>query len=65
MSRETAQPFIREIISLIGGWEEGEDDAKSAWPFDTLGDTRDTMAATTGREGETRSQSSEKRPQFG
>ena len=27
-------------------WEEGEDDAKSAWPFDVLGRTRVTMAGT-------------------
>ena len=27
-------------------WEEGEDDAKSAWPFDVLGRTRGTMAGT-------------------
>ena len=27
-------------------WEEGEDDAKSAWPFDDLGCTHDTMAGT-------------------
>ena len=29
-------------------WEEGEDDAKSAWPFDDLGCTRGTMAGTMG-----------------
>ena len=29
--------------------EEGGDDAKSAWPSDTLGYTRVTMARTTGR----------------
>ena len=28
--------------------EEGEDDAKSAWPFDALGCTRGTMATTMG-----------------
>ena len=28
--------------------EEGEDDVKSACPFDALGDTRGTMAATMG-----------------
>ena len=28
--------------------EEGEDDAKSAWPFDALGDTRATMVSTMG-----------------
>jgi hypothetical protein len=30
------------------GWEEGEDDARSACPSDTLGYTRDTMDRTTG-----------------
>jgi len=30
-------------------WEEGEDDAKSAWPFDALGCTRVTMAGTMGK----------------
>jgi len=30
--------------------EEGEDDVKSAWPFDALGYTHDTMVSTTGRE---------------
>ena len=30
-------------------WEEGEDDAKSAWPFDALGRTRGTMASTMSR----------------
>ncbi len=29
-------------------WEEGEDDAKSAWPFDALGRTHDTMGLTMG-----------------
>ena len=29
-------------------WEEGGDDTKSAWPFDTLGRTRDTMEPTEG-----------------
>ena len=28
--------------------EEGGDDAKSAWPFDALGNTRDTMASYKG-----------------
>ena len=28
--------------------EEGEDDTKSAWPFDALGCTRGTMAGTMG-----------------
>ncbi len=30
--------------------EEGGDDVKSAWPFDTLGDTRATMAGIKGRQ---------------
>ncbi len=30
--------------------EEGEDDVKSAWPFDTQGDTHVTMASTMGCE---------------
>ena len=38
-------------------WEEGGDDVKSAWPFDTLGDTRDTMAGTEGCQAARRSQS--------
>ena len=33
--------------SLVNAGEEGEDDARSACPFDTLGYTRDTMARTT------------------
>jgi len=45
---------IRYLISdiRIPGGEEGEDDAKSAWPSDTLGYTRGTIAATTGCDGE-------------
>jgi len=38
VSRETARD----------NWEEGEDDAKSAWPFDALGCTRGTMGLTMG-----------------
>jgi len=54
------------FVSLRTKWgEEGEDDARSAWPSDTLGHTRDTMAATTGCDGESPSQSLEKQPQFG
>ena len=30
-------------------WEEGEDDAKSAWPSDVLGRTHDTMGLTMGK----------------
>ena len=32
---------------FLGG-EEGGDDVKSAWPFDALGYTHDTMANTEG-----------------
>jgi len=46
-------------------WEEGEDDAKSAWPFDDLGRTRGTMADTMGREAVRRSKSHQSRSQFG
>ena len=49
VSRETAQPNEYEIknISRASGWEEGEDDARSACPFDILGYTHNTMAITT------------------
>ena len=43
VSRETAR----------AKWEEGWDDAKSAWSFDVQGCTRATMADTEGREGVT------------
>jgi hypothetical protein len=33
----------------VTGWEEGGDDARSAWPSDALGYTRGTMARTMGR----------------
>ena len=36
--------------------EEGGDDAKSAWPSDTLGYTRVTMASTTGRNADTKAE---------
>ena len=36
-----------EVKCVVYG-EEGGDDAKSAWPFDTLGNTRDTMAGYKG-----------------
>ena len=38
---------------LTRSWEEGEDDARSACPFDILGYTHNTMAVTTGCDGET------------
>ena len=45
MSGETALDFAHKLKSLwIKSREEGEDDARSACPFDTLGYTRDTMA---------------------
>ena len=34
--------------------EEGEDDAKSAWPFDVMRRTRGTMAGTMRVDGESR-----------
>ena len=45
--------------------EEGVDDARSAWPFDTLGHTHNTIAATTRRNIARWSKSLEKRRQFG
>ncbi len=41
----------------FSGWEEGEDDARSACPFDILGYTHNTIAITTGRDEVTLSQS--------
>jgi len=52
LSGETAQRFAHNCLRAVR-WEEGEDDAKSAWPSDTLGYTRDTIAATTRCDGET------------
>ena len=46
-------------------WEEGEDDVKSAWPFDTLGNTHATMVGTTGLQGRKAELISKNRPQFG
>ncbi len=39
--------YVSQETALLYG-EEGEDDAKSAWPFDALGDTGATMAGTMG-----------------
>ena len=39
--------YILNSTFLFISWEEGEDDARSAWPFDILGYTRDTMDGTT------------------
>ncbi len=44
------------VFSIFEG-EEGEDDVKSAWPFDTLGDTRATMADIMGSQPARGSQS--------
>ena len=50
MSDETAPAFeyknFKKFLRANAG-EEGEDDARSACPFDTLGYTRDTMDITT------------------
>ena len=43
------------------GWEEGGDDAKSAWPSDTLGYTRVTIASTKGRQADKRRSQPSKR----
>ena len=51
--------------SCAPGWEEGGDDAKSAWPSDTLGYTRVTIASTTGRNTVRWSKPLEKMRQFG
>ena len=50
VSRETAPTFVLEPESgsRINVGEEGEDDVKSAWPFDALGDTHAAMADTKG-----------------
>ena len=45
----------RETAALYA--EEGEDDVKSAWPFDALGDTHATMVRTEGCQAARRSQS--------
>ena len=50
--------WISVVLRLrVKGWEEGEDDARSACPSDTLGYTHNTIASTTGRDGVTLSQS--------
>ena len=53
------------ICLWVLGWEEGEDDARSACPFDILGYTHNTMGGTTRRNEATRSKSLENHPQFG
>ena len=47
--------FSRE--TAVVNTEEGEDDVKSAWSSDALGDTRATMAGTAGSQAVTRSES--------
>jgi hypothetical protein len=39
--------YVSWETALFNG-EEGEDDVKSAWPFDALGDTHATMVDTMG-----------------
>jgi len=50
VSADTA-PAPVLFFKKTGAGEEGEDDAKSAWPSDALGYTRGTIAATTGCDG--------------
>ena len=52
----------RETAPVQG--EEGGDDARSAWPSDTLGYTHGTMEPTMRREAARRSQSHQTAPQF-
>ena len=52
------------VFSIFEG-EEGEDDVKSAWPFDTLGDTRATMADNKGLPTSDGELISKTRSQFG
>ena len=51
--------ILRELktFSKTGVGEEGEDDARSACPFDTLGCTHNTIAVTTRSDGATLSES--------
>ncbi len=45
-------------MKRVSSWEEGEDDARSACPFDILGHTHNTMVITMGCNGAIRSQPS-------
>ena len=47
--RNPYSAFYLSQETALDNREEGEDNAKSAWPFDTLGCTRGTMAVTMGR----------------
>jgi hypothetical protein len=55
---------LRVRLRTVGG-EEGGDDVKSAWPFDTLGDTRATMAKNKGLPNREMEPIPENSPQFG
>jgi hypothetical protein len=54
-----------QIVFSTNEGEEGEDDVKSAWPFDTLGDTRATMADNKGLPTSDGELISKTRSQFG
>src|SRR3989344_5513918 len=56
--------FYMSQDTAVFSTEEGMDDVKSAWPSDTLGYTRVTMAGTMGCQAVRRSQSHQSRPQF-
>ena len=62
--RSLQNHFTADHLCFKGG-EEGGDDAKSAWPFDTLGYTRVTIASTTGRNIARWSKPLQKMRQFG
>ncbi len=47
--------FYLSLETARDNLEEGEDDAKSACPFDVLGRTHDTMGPTAGRNAATQS----------
>ena len=47
VSHETAPALVNFFKKFVKAGEEGEDDARSACPFDTLGYTHNTMAVTT------------------
>ena len=53
---------LTRLVKRVVVWEEGGDDVRSAWPFDTLGNTRGTMAGTEGCEVARRSQSQKTGP---
>jgi hypothetical protein len=55
---------LRVRLRTVGG-EEGGDDVKSAWPFDTLGDTRATMDRYKGSPSRETEPIPKNYPQFG